>query len=450
MEVPMRNPFCISNHPAADQIKFYQRVFLTTSIFLFFVALATLLWAWIWMSMSKDTPPIMPCRGNGNTFGVLRMCNESVPDGGNALGSDDGCDESSALSVCAEDSCVTDPFDENQVKSCWYLAAFVMTINASYMLLLFRRDAAGKGLLSCACFIEGMLGGAGTLHYDSSVFVEAFTYMTCTCVLTTIAITVRSKKVLPDWESLPSQVGSSKGTVPEVEEKIIAFLKQNVFASAGLVAFIAFVWHFGISARLTGGSNLAFFLALIVLAISTVWMFREISWTQHKFDPDQHINMCISFHVDLYCIFILFCIFVFFSTSAACSQGGPVMCFPMFCSMMAQQCERACRFGCGCAKPASMSEEGAVAAGAVAAAGAAGVAEGGKPKQSIHAQKEVETEEQWKKRKMINAGCAFGLLALGGMAFVAPALSFLAASAVCIGLPMYRAAQNKTEEQTNV
>jgi len=51
---------------------------------------------------------------------------------------------------------------------------------------------------------------------------------------------------------------------------------------------------------------------------------------------------------------------------------------------------------------------------------------------------------------MINAACAAGLLALGGISFVAPGLSFMAATAVCIGLPMYRAAQNKTEEQTNV
>jgi hypothetical protein len=27
MEVPMRNPFCIANHGAADQIKYYQKVF---------------------------------------------------------------------------------------------------------------------------------------------------------------------------------------------------------------------------------------------------------------------------------------------------------------------------------------------------------------------------------------------------------------------------------------
>jgi len=70
--------------------------------------------------------------------------------------------------------------------------------------------------------------------------------------------------------------------------------------------------------------------------------------------------------------------------------------------------------------------------------------------QSQKIEKEVETAEAWRKRKMINAACAFGILGLAGISFFAPQLSFAVALAICVGLPFFRAVQNKEEDHSNV
>jgi len=440
MELKLRNPFCIANHPAQDQMKFYQKVFLISTIFMFTVAFATLMWTWWWGIIIKGgTKPIMPCRGNGDTFGVVRLCNDTSGDFNTEL-TEDGCDESAPLSVCVEDACV-DNIDDD-LRNCWFLAAFVMVVFASYMLLLFRRDSAGKGLLSCACFIEGILGGAGTLHYDSSIFLEFFTYLTCTCFMAMVVFTKLCQKSMPEWEKLPNQVGSTKLTVPEVELLIQATLKKSFYIGGGICSVVALMWHFAIPTRLTGGSTIAFFLSIFTLWVSVGWIIREISWTQHKYDADQFINMCISFHVDLFCIFILFCIFVAFVINDSCHQG-PLGCAPNCCYMLGLQGERCARFACGVPGKGGAAQpetDSAAAEGAGAASG----------RKSTHVEKEVETQEAWKKRKMINAACAFGILALAGISFVAPQLSFAVSLAICVGLPFFRAAQNKAEDHSNV
>jgi hypothetical protein len=311
-----------------------------------------------------------------------------------------------------------------------------MVILAAYMMLLFRRDQAGKGLLSCACFIEGIVGGAATLHYDSSIFVEFFTYLFCSTFLGMVLITVRSKAKMVEWESLPNQVGSLRMSVPEVETKVFGFVKQNYMIGSGAVGLVALMWHFAIPARLMGGSNLAFFMALITLGLSIAWIIREMSWCQHKFDPDQYVNECISFHVDLYCIFILLLIFTFFAVSNSCAQG-PIACVPSFCAMMAQQYERCCRFGCGCQKmdPATSGENAE--------------AKQSTQKNSVHVDKEVETEEQFKKRKMINAACVAGILMLGALSFFVPHVTFAVSLGICVFLPFLRAKQEGAEEDTS-
>merc|ERR1712224_183929 len=216
--------------------------------------------------------------------------------------------------------------------------------------------------------------------------------------------------------------------------------------SAIIVCFVAVAWLFGTPVRLTGGSTLAFFMALITLWISVGWIIREISWTQHKYDADQFINMCISFHVDLYCIFILFMIFVFFVLNDACHQG-PIGCAPHCMYMMGLQGERCARFACGIpGKDAGKTEaDGTAAAGGTQS----GTTPSGKGK-SQHVEKEVETIEAWRRRKIINAGCAFGILCLAAISFFTPQLSFAVALAICVGLPFFRAAQNKEEDHSNV
>jgi len=442
MELTIRNPFCIANHPAKEQVQFYQKVFLISSIFMFMVAFATLMWTWWWGIIIKGgTKPIMPCRGNGETFGKLRMCNDTSEEWNTDL-SDDGCDESAPMSICVEDFCVNNV--EDDLRNCWYIAAFVMTVFAAYMLLLFRRDQAGKGLLSCACFIEGILGGASTLHYDSSIFLEFFTYLTCASVLCLLIFTKMSQKSMPEWEKLPNHVGSARIAVPELETLVQTALKKAYGISGGIVAFIALVWHFGTPVRLTGGSTLAFFLAIFALFISIGWIIREISWTQHKYDADQYVNMCISFHVDLFCIFILFFIFVFFVISDSCREG-PIGCLPHCAVMMGVQGERCARFACGFGRKnqATPADDAALATSSSAVSSS-------KKNQSQHIEKEVETQEAWRRRKMINAACAFGILGLAGVSFVAPQLSFAVALAICVGLPFFRAAQNKEEDHSNV
>jgi len=445
MELAIRNPFCIANHPAQEQVKFYQKVFLMSSIFMFMVACATLLWTWWWgMLIQGGTKPIMPCRGNGDTFGKVRLCNDTSSEWNTELG-DDGCDESAPLSICVEDSCVNSVDDE--LRNCWYVAAFVMVIFAAYMLLLFRRDQAGKGLLTCACFIEGILGGAGTLHYDSSIFLEFFTYLTCTSVLALIVFSKYCQKNMPEWEKLPNQVGSTRITVPDVETVVHGAVKKAYFLGAAIVTGVSLIWHFGTPIRLTGGSTIAFFLAIFTLWLSVGWLIREISWTQHKYDADQYVNMCISFHVDLYCIFILFTIFVFFLLNDSIHQG-PIACAPTCCSGLAHQGERCARFACGV--PGKSQQIGAAADGTVPAGDSM---KSSKKGQSQHVEKEVETQEAWRRRKAINAGCAFGILALAGMSFFAPQVSFAVSLGICMGLPFFRAVQNresKEEDHSNV
>jgi len=446
MELTIRNPFCIANHPAHDQMKFYQKVFVISTIFMFMVAFATLMWTWWWGIIIKTgTKPIMPCRGNGDTFGVVRLCNDTSAEWNTEL-TEDGCDESAPLSICVQDACV-DNIDDD-LRNCWFLAAFVMVVFAAYMLLLFRRDQAGKGLLSCACFIEGILGGAGTLHYDSSIFMEFFTYLTCATLMAAIVFTKLCQKSMPEWEKLPNQVGSTKITVPEVETIIHGTVKKAYWIGAGITSIVSLLWHFGTPVRLTGGSTIAFFLALFTLWISVGWIVREISWTQRKYDADQFVNMCISFHVDLYCIFILFMIFVFFVLNDSCHQG-PIGCAPNCCYMLGVQGERCARFACGV--PGRNMNAGAADDGTVAAGeGAGGQGTPSGKGKSQHVEKEVETIEAWRRRKMINAGCAVGILGLAGISFFAPQLSFAVALAVCVGLPFFRAAQNKEEDHSNV
>jgi len=438
MELPLRNPFCIANHPAIDQVKFYQKVFAITSVFTFMVALAILCWTWWWGILIKDGyRPVMPCGTKGDTFGVVRYCNDTSFDGNTELG-DDGCDESAPLSVCVADSCINDP--ETDLRNCWSLGAFVMVVLAAYMLLLFRRDQAGKGLLSCACFIEGILAGASTLHYDSSLFLEFFTYLTCSAVMCLLIFTHLSKKGSAEWEKLPNQVGSCKLTVPDVEVVVYGAVKKSFTIGTGVVTAIALLWHVS-GIRLTGGTWLAFFLAIFALWLSVGWIIREISWTQHKYDSDQYINMAISFHVDLYCIFILFTIFIFFVTQSSCS-AGPAGCLPTCMHMCGVQGHRCANFICGI--PGKGVGTGASPDGT---APAEGTGRSSKKSSQMNAEKEVETQEQWRRRKMINAGCAFGILALGGISFFAPQLSFAVALVICVGLPFFRAKQNNQEDQ---
>jgi len=437
MELPLRNPFCIANHPAAEQVKFYQKVFLISSIFMFMVAFATLMWTWWWGIIIKGgTKPIMPCRGNGDTFGVVRLCNDTSGDFNTEL-TEDGCDESAPLSVCVADSCVESVDDD--LRNCWFLAAFVMVVFAAYMMLLFRRDQAGKGLLSCACFIEGILGGAGTLHYDSSIFLEFFTYLTCASVMGLAIFTHLSKKNMTEWDKLENQVGSTKLNVPEVETTIHGAVKKSYGIGAAVVTLVALIWHFGTPVRLTGGSTVAFFLALVTLWLSVGWLIREMSWTQHKYDADQYVNMCISFHVDLYCIFILFTIFMFFVLNESC-HAGPLGCLPKCLFMCGVQGQRCAHFACGV--PGKGINADAPADGTAPAETKSG--------KSQKVDKEVETEDQYRRRKMINAACAFGILALAGISFFAPQLSFAVALGLCVGLPFFRAVKNKEEDHSNV
>jgi len=79
----------------------------------------------------------------------------------------------------------------------------------------------------------------------------------------------------------------------------------------------------------------------------------------------------------------------------------------------------------------------------------AGDASGSKKeeKRSLQIEKEVETDDDWRRRKAINAACAFGILALAGISFFAPQLSFAMALALCVGLPFFRAYQNKEDQE---
>merc|ERR1719281_2219888 len=191
---------------------------------------------------------------------------------------------------------------------------------------------------------------------------------------------------------------------------------------------------------MTGGSDLALFIALFTLWLSVGWLIREISWTQHKYDADQFVNMCISFHVDLYCMFILFMIFIFFVLNDSC-HAGPIQCAPNCAYMLGVQGERCARFACGVPgrnMSAGSSDDGTVPAGEGGQSGKQSATD-----KSQRVEKEVETQEAWRRRKMINAACAFGILALAGISFFAPQLSFAVALALCVGLPFFRAVQNK-------
>jgi len=435
MENPLRNPFCIANHPAKDQFVFYQKVFLISSVFMFFVAVSTMCWAWWWKELltNQNLKPIMPCKGigSGEPFGQVRWCNDTSGEFNTAL-NNDGCNEDAPLSICVEDSCIN---SEDELRDCWSLAAFVMVLFSAYMMLLFRRDQAGKGLLSCACFIEGILGGAATLHYDSSIFLEVFTYLTCVVGLSLILFTQLSKKKMEEWEKLPNQVGSTRSSVPEVEIVIFGLVKKCLWISCGVVLVIAFIWHFGQVAQLTGGSNVAFILAVFVTMISTGWIMREMSWAQHKYDPDQFVNMCISFHVDLYCILILIVLFIVFLLSDSCQSGAQC---PMTCGYaLAVQGERCGRFVCGVPGRTGLSGQNI--------SGDEPVSPSQKEK-SQKCTKEVETAEQWRRRKMINASCAFGILFLGALSFVAAPVSFAISLGICVFLPFFRAKMAKAQE----
>jgi hypothetical protein len=275
--------------------------------------------------------------------------------------------------------------------------------------------------------------------------MEFFTYLTCTTVIGLIIFTKLSQKQMPEWEQLPNQVGSTKLVVPDVEVVVYGAVKKAFLIGGAFVSFVAICWHFS-GLRLTGGTTLAFFLALITLWLSIGWIIREISWTQHKYDADQFVNMCISFHVDLYCIWILFMIFSFFLLSSSCQQG-PIGCLPTCAAGLGHQAERCARFAGGV--PGKSANAGAAQDGTVPA-GDVSQAAGSKKNQSQHVEKEVESSEAWRRRKMINAACAFGILALAGVSFFAPQLSFAVALAVCVGLPFFRAAQNKESDHSNV
>merc|ERR1712139_62627 len=205
-----------------------------------------------------------------------------------------------------------------------------------------------------------------------------------------------SKKNMEEWEKLPNQVGSIKVTVPDVETIIHGAVKKSYAIGAGVVTLVAILWHFGTPVRLTGGSTVAFFLALITLWLSVGWLVREMSWTQHKYDADQYVNMCISFHVDLYCIFILFMIFVFFIMNESC-HAGPLGCCPTCMHMCGVQGQRCAHFICGV--PGKQIGTGESKDGTIPAENTTSSKKG----KSQHVEKDVETDEQWRRRKMINA-----------------------------------------------
>merc|ERR1711985_56502 len=218
---------------------------------------------------------------------------------------------------------------------------------------------------------------------------------------------------MEEWEKLPNQVGSTKLQVPDVETIVHGAVKKSYVIGCAIVTVVALLWHFATPVRLTGGSTFAFFLALFTLWISAGWIIREISWTQRKYDADQYVNMCISFHVDLYCIFILFMIFTFFVLNDSCHQG-PFGCGPSCATACGVQGERCARFACGI--PGKNMGAGSAEDGTVPAGDASQSAKGQSSRdKSTHVDKEVETDEQWRRRKMINAACALGIMALAGI-----------------------------------
>jgi len=230
------------------------------------------------------------------------------------------------------------------------------------------------------------------------------------------------------------------------EVVIHALVKKSYVIGAAIVTVVALIWHFGKIGQLTGGSDLALFIALFTLWLSVGWLIREISWTQHKYDADQFVNMCISFHVDLYCIFILLLIFCFFIISESCN-AGPLECCPTCLHACGVQGHRCANFICGI--PGKGEGKGESADGTVPAGDPTRSSK--KKSQSgtnsTRLEKEVETDEDWRRRKMINAGCAFGILALAGISFFAPQLSFAVSLAICVGLPFFRAKYGKEEDE---
>merc|ERR1719355_346830 len=105
---------------------------------------------------------------------------------------------------------------------------------------------------------------------------------------------------------------------------------------------------------------------------------------------------------------------------------------------MAQQYERCCRFGCGCQKMDGGKDGDPNA-----------VAKESSQKNSVHVEKEKETDEQFKRRKMINAGCIAGILALGAMSFFIPHVTFGVSLLICVFLPFMRAKQDAAAEDTS-
>merc|ERR1719487_2136815 len=124
------------------------------------------------------------------------------------------CNIDAAMSVCVQDMCY---MEEEGVIVCDYFFAFIAVVCACYMVLLFRRDESGKGLLSSTCFIEGILGGAGTLTWNTTFFIEFFTYSCMVCLLVLGLLLFKKNAITAKYENMADREGSMDMRSSELE-----------------------------------------------------------------------------------------------------------------------------------------------------------------------------------------------------------------------------------------
>eukprot|EP00746_Dinoflagellata_sp_MGD_P152067 gnl/MRDRNA2_/MRDRNA2_83417_c0_seq1.p1 gnl/MRDRNA2_/MRDRNA2_83417_c0~~gnl/MRDRNA2_/MRDRNA2_83417_c0_seq1.p1 ORF type:complete len:709 (-),score=114.54 gnl/MRDRNA2_/MRDRNA2_83417_c0_seq1:231-2357(-) len=327
--VNLRNPYCVGNAPVSMQLDFWFKVSIWTTVYAFVVMVAAYAWTslWLYLKNTGALKAVIPCKcsycNNGFNpqetdpiMGDVLWCNAT-----DSLTSST-CTPLSFINQCIPNECIS---SEEELQDCWTVTAFGLVVLTSYFFLLHRRDASGRLLLLLTCLVEGVLAAAGTLLWNTTVFIDFFVYHFFTVLIAASAICAfRSKwekKLQMSLKSDANAAGHTGLSRTPAEKSVSQLIGWTLFVSFLIVAGIASILklvYWSQSDSMKVEDPLGFLVSLVLFALTLLWLVFEGQRLPKQFCPDEPLHFVISLHVDMFCI-------VFFSTLYIMIYAGIAM-----------------------------------------------------------------------------------------------------------------------------
>jgi len=333
--VSLRNPYCVGNADVAMQLAFWLKVSVWVALYALVVGVSSLAWVRFWLHLKSTgaMSAIMPCKCSSCMNPETVIGKDSVMWCPDAVDAPDNAEFSTADDNCKSlgfmyDQCIPDPCinSSDDLADCWYVTAFALVTLTAYFFLLHRRNSSGRTLLCLTCVVEGVLCGAGTLAWDTVVFLDFFVYHFFMVVCVAISIAVCRHR----WHAALGELKNAKGytgsKTPEAQKAVSKLLTMVLFGSLFIVTVVSFLYYIignGFIAIGQRGIAAAIFFPLLLLVVTAIWIMFESHRLQNQFSPDEPLHFVISLHVDMFCVVFFTLLFIFiFIGIAVWTTGG--------------------------------------------------------------------------------------------------------------------------------